>query len=376
MRQGRIVIFVILGILIIISLGGVGLLWFLSNQKPATPAPGPAGGPTEAAVIEVTPTPESVNILAAGQTLERGIVIPTEAIVSVPWPKNEVPFSAITDTSQVVGYRARITIARGEPIFNTMVLGGLGTPENPFSPIGSDAALQIPTGLVAISMPYDPHNGVAMAVKDGDHVTVIASWRIVNLDSDWQSALPNQLGTLKVPKPGGQPGDTMEIGGTGPLGRLTPVPGSDNTTYVVASEVQRGRLVTQVVIKDALVLHMGYFGPNAALVVVPTDTPDPKATPPTAAPPTATPLPPRILTLVVSPQDALAINYINRMAEQYPEAMQVTLALRSAGDTSLTTTQSVTQQYMFENFDMQVPTKLDYGLWGTPVAPTAVSPAP
>ena len=376
MRQGRIVIFVILGILIIISLGGVGLLWFLSRNPAATPAPSAAGSATEATVIEVTPTPESINILAAGQTLERGIVIPTEAIVAVPWPKNEVPFSAITDTSQVVGFRARITIARGEPIFNTMVLGGFGTPENPFSPVGSDAALEIPTGLVAVSMPYDRNNGVAEALKDGDHVTVIASWRIVDLDSEWQSALPNQLGTIKVPKPGGQPGDTMDIGGTGPLGRMTPVPGSDNTTYTIAGENQRSRLVTQVVIKDALVLHMGYFGPNAALVVVPTDTPIPAATPATAVPPTATPVPPRILTLVVSPQDALSINFINRMAEQYPDAIQVTFALRSAGDTSLTNTQSVTQQYMFENFDMQVPTKLDYGLWGTPVPPTAVPAAP
>jgi Flp pilus assembly protein CpaB len=376
MRRGRIVIFVILGILIIISLGGVGLLWFLSNSAKAKPpvAEGTPGGPTAPAVIEVTPTPESVNILAAGQTLERGIAIPTEAIVAVPWPKNALPFSAITDTAKVVGYRARITIARGEPIFDTMVLAGLGTPENPLSPIGSDTALQIPTGLVAISMPYDPHNGVAMALKDGDHVSVIASWRIVNLDEEWQSVLPNDLGTFKVPKPGGAPGETIDVGGSGPQGRMTPVPGSDSTTYVIPHELQRSRLVTQIVLKDALILHMGYFGPNAAMVVVPTDTPDPKATPATAVPPTATPLPPRIMTLVVSPQDALAINYINRMAEVYPGSIQVTLVLRSAGDASLTNTQSVTQQYMFENFDMQVPTKLDYGLWGTPVAPTPPTP--
>jgi hypothetical protein len=39
-------------------------------------------------------------------------------------------------------------------------------------------------------------------------------------------------------------------------------------------------------------------------------------------------------------------------------------------------TPSVTQQYMFENFDIQVPAPLDYGVWGTPVAPTVVPPAP
>ena len=61
MRRGRIIIFVILGILIIISLGGVGLLWYLSNAakaKPVAGGTGTEGGPTAPAVIEVTPTPE------------------------------------------------------------------------------------------------------------------------------------------------------------------------------------------------------------------------------------------------------------------------------------------------------------------------------
>jgi hypothetical protein len=120
---------------------------------------------------------------------------------------------------------------------------------------------------------------------------------------------------------------------------------------------------------------MGHFGENAPIVIEPTPTVDPNATPGTAVPPTPTPAPPRILTLVVDPKDALAINYINRMAEKYPDAVQMTLVLRSAGDTSLVDTPSVTQQYMFENFDIQVPTRLDYGVWGTPVAPTPV-PAP
>ena len=119
-----------------------------------------------------------------------------------------------------------------------------------------------------------------------------------------------------------------------------------------------------------------YGVPGARHAIVAVHAPEPEfAGPATAVPPTATPAPPRILTLIVDPKDALAINYLNRMAEKYPDAVQVTLVLRSAGDTSLVDTPSVTQQYMFENFDIQVPTRLDYGFWGTPVAPTAV-PAP
>ena len=378
MRRGRVVILVILIILIIISLGGVGLLFFLNQggQPKLLPPPSTSGAGTvvpPSTTIEVTATPEVVTILAAGQTLERGVVIPTEAVVAIPWPKNVLPFSAVTDTTVIVGNRARITIARGEPIFDTMVLKGLETP----SASGSDAAVQIPPGKVAISLPYDANNGVASGIKDGDHVSLIASWRIVNLDEAWQSALPNNVLPLTIPKEGGQPGETESIGVAGPIGRMTPVPGgSGNFTsfYIVPGEAaQRFRLVTQVILKDALVLHMGRFGENAPIVIEPTATPVPNATPGTEVPPTATPAPPRILTLVVDPKDALAINYLNRVAEKYPDAVQVTLVLRSAGDTSLLAdTPSVTQQYMFENFDIQVPTQLVYGFWGTPVAPTAV----
>jgi len=377
MRRGRVVILVILIILIIISLGGVGLLFFLNQapqNRPLTTAGGsPVPPASQPAIQEMTATPEVVMILAAGQTLERGVVIPTEAVVAIPWPKNVLPFSAVTDTTKIVGNRARITIARGEPIFDTMVLRGLETP----SASGSDAAVQIPPGKVAISLPYDANNGVASGIKDGDHVSVIASWRVVNLDEAWQSALPNNVLPLTIPKEGGQPGETVNIGVAGPIGRMTPVPGGTGNYsqfYIIPGEpVQRFRLVTQVILKDALVLHMGHFGENAPIVIEPTATPVPNATPGTEVPPTPTPAPPRILTLVVDPKDALALNYLNRVAEQYPSAVQITLVLRSAGDTSLLAdTPSVTQQYMFENFDIQVPTQLDYGFWGTPVAPTPV----
>ncbi len=378
MRRGRVVILVVLIILVIVSVLGVGLLLFVNRtpaKPPTTAGTTTTGGTTPEAPIQVTPTSEVVMILAAGQTLERGVVIPTEAVVAIPWPKNVLPFSAVTDTAKIVGSRARISIARGEPIFDTMVLQGLETP----GPSGSDAAVQIPPGKVAISLPYDANNGVAQALKDGDHISLIASWRVVNLDETFQSALPNSVLPIIVPVEGGQPGETKSIGVAGPLGHMTPVPGGtgDNANvYVVPSEpMQRFRLVTQVILKDAIILHMGRFGENAPMVIESTPTAVPNATPATSVPPTATPAPPRILTLIVDPKDALAINYLNRMAEKYPDAVQVTLVLRSAGDTSLVDTPSVTQQYMFENFDIQVPTALDYGFWGTPVAPTAV-PAP
>jgi hypothetical protein len=96
-------------------------------------------------------------------------------------------------------------------------------------------------------------------------------------------------------------------------------------------------------------------------VIYPTQTPLPEVTQSPEAPPTATPVP-DIITLVVSPQDALVLNYINRVVERSPGAVVMTLALRSAGDTSRVDTESVTLQYMFERFNIALPAKLNYGI--------------
>ena len=49
--------------------------------------------------------------------------------------------------------------------------------------------------------------------------------------------------------------------------------------------------------------------------------------------------------------------------------MQLTLALRSAGDATKTDTESVTLQYMFERFNIALPAKLPYGPAGTYATP-------
>src|SRR6185503_13590299 len=309
----------------------------------------------------------AVQIIAAGQTLQRGVVIPTEALIAIPWPTSMVPPSAVTDPAQVVGTRARYTIARGEPIFSTMIVESLLQ----LSPTGSDAAAQIPPGFVGISIPYNRANGVALGVKDGDHVNVIVSWAVVDIDQSFQTLLPNLSTVLSPPNPDGAlalpPSVVAVVNGAGqtasPIGRGEVGVNTSEDFYVIPSEpLQRPRLVTQAIIQDALVLRVGDFGPDKPQVVEPTPTVDPaaSASPPPA--PTSTPLPPDIITLVVSPQDSLVLNYINRIVERYPGAVVVSLALRSAGDTSRIDTESVTLQYMFEKFNIALPAKLNYSV--------------
>jgi Flp pilus assembly protein CpaB len=362
MRRGRLLI--LIALLLVLTLAGVFLAFTLNggllNRGNGVVA-------TADAPIAVTATSEpAVQIIAAGQTLQRGVVIPTEALIAIPWPTSMVPPSAITDANEIVGTRARYTIARGEPIFSTMIVESLLQ----LSPTGSDAAAQIPPGFVGISIPYNRVNGVALGVKDGDHVNVIVSWAVVDIDQNFQTLLPNLSTVLSPPNPDGAlalpPSVVAVVNGAGqlssPVGRGEVGVNTSEDFYVIPSEVQRPRLVTQAIIQDALVLRVGDFGPNKAEVIEPTPTADPAATASAPPPPTSTPLPPDIITLVVSPQDSLVLNYINRIVERYPGAVVVSLALRSAGDTSRIDTESVTLQYMFEQFNIALPAKLNYSV--------------
>jgi pilus assembly protein CpaB len=384
MQRGRLLIIVAL-ILVVLSIGGIFLVLQLMGGGGQ-----PAGDTTPVApVVEVTPTPaEVVDIIRAVQPVERGAPIPTEAIGVVPWPKQYAPEDlVITSAEDVVNRRARYSLQPGEPIFKTMIVQSL----QEISPFGSDAAGRIPPGFTALSLPYDKRNGVALGIRDGDYVNVIVSWSLVDIDLDFQSVLPNLAAAVAPPNSNFSTDQSTTnlqgvltgiVVGRGPqtsaVGRAETDPVLNIPLYLVPQEQQRSRLVSQSIIQNAMVLKIGEFGAEAPVVIVPTPVPPPTpegATPPPAPSPTPTPLPPDIITLVVSPQDALVLDYVNRLMERYPHAVRITYALRSAGDISLAETQSVTLQYMFEKYAISLPAKLPYGLDTAPLQPTP-TPAP
>ncbi len=386
MQRGRLLIVIALLLLLLISAAAVVAVFFLQGQGSAGGTDTPPGGTETAQIIEVTPTAESILILAAAQNLNRGDVIPTEAVIAIPWPTHMAPPSAITDPAVIVGSRARYTIARGEPIFNTMIVESLAQ----ISPFGSDAAAQIPPGFVAISIPYNRRDGVALGVKDGDYVNVIVSWALVDLDEEFQSVLPNLTAAIAPPESSFTSDQTSTsitgmltglVVGSGPerhaTGRAESDPVLNIPLYLVPQEAQRARLVTQGIIQNALVLRVGNFTDEKPLVIEPTATalPPEQQTPTAPPPPTPTPVPPDIITLVVSPQDALVLDYIRRQMQYYPHGVNITLVLRSAGDTTLAETESVTLQYMFDRFGITLPAKLAFGL-DRAIPPAEATPAP
>src|SRR4030067_1772366 len=175
-----------------------------------------------------------------------------------------------TDINQVAGKIARYTM---DPY--TVMTSALVT-DSPDTEQGSDDALFISPGMVAVSIPITRLSSVSYAPQRGDHVNVIVTMLFVDLDPAWQTKLPNWTGNVIGPGGGG----ITEGGGVNPPESITTLfvlpfrgaseqgrsendPLVDETFYILPSEPQRPRLVSQTLIQNVIVLQMGNFLPTA-----------------------------------------------------------------------------------------------------------------
>ena len=71
--------------------------------------------------------------------------------------------------------------------------------ESPITELGSDDALFISPGMVAVSIPLPDLSSVSYAPQRGDHVNVIVTMLFVDLDPAWQTKLPNWTGNVIGP---------------------------------------------------------------------------------------------------------------------------------------------------------------------------------
>jgi Flp pilus assembly protein CpaB len=354
--MARLRIFLIIAILIV-AVAVVAVLVLPSLNAPA-PAPVVQNAtpdpelPTPTPEIIATPLPTAtpiafVDLVIAVQELPRGIIIPPNAVAVRPFPQSAAPFNAVTDVNDVIGKRARTDIFREQPILSNMVVEDLTSAAR----VGSDAAAVLPSGLVAVAIPIDRLTSVAYAPQDGDRVDLIISLLYVDVDEAFQSISPNDLRLFRVTEEG------IEL--------LEPVSGRVDSTQlgpviISPSERQRPRLVTQRTIQDALVVHVGNFPPDGRFIgVPPTPTPPPSeeggdaGTPP---PPTPTPPRPDIITLGVTPQEAVVLTWL------IEARVPVTLALRSAQDTARTATTEVTLDYIMAQYGITLPGKRPYSI--------------
>ncbi len=373
MKKGRILI--LLAIIIILALAAV---WFFQNQM--SQGGGAVTGQPGGAVVP-TPIPET-EVVVLTQNASRGTKLTEEYLGTVPFPQgNIIPGMFMADQlPSVVDRRARYDLEAGT-VLNASMLVDI----NETLPLGgSVAALSIPPGMVAIPIPVDRLSAVAYGLRPGDHVSVIGSFVMIDVDTEFQSELPNSVGGIVAPGTEGEHGPSyltarIDDGASGCAagssavecgtvqGRVELDPLLNELVYVTPLETQRPRLVTQILMQDAMVLQFGEFPYGDLTSKKQTNVPPAEGEPPSQdqqPPQDQNPedqqapeqKPPDIVTLIVTPQEAVALEYMMQRGVEF------TLVLRANGDTTLVDTEAATFQYLMETYNIPVPSKLPYDL--------------
>ena len=348
MRRGR--VFLYLSLILILLVAG-GYLVYTRFLQPA-----PIG--TEA--VPTQPPPDTVNIVLIAQNTPRGTVLDETLLSTATWPREHFYPIMFTDLAQVVGRQAKFDLDSGIPLTENMLVDSAAQ----LSSAGSIASMSIPDGMVAKTIPINRLASVSYALRPGDRVVVIASMQFIDLDADYQTKLPNSTGlvygsSIALGAEGGPPRLTTEIvAGGGPEGRVERSGDLTNEMiYVIPSEAQRPRLIAQIIIPSATVLHVGDFELEEAGVVDVEAYDEVTATvegEEVAPPPEAEP--PDNITLIVTPQEAVNLTYL------VSSGVDISLALRSAGDSTVIDTTTATIQYFLDNYAIPLPAKLPYGL--------------
>jgi pilus assembly protein CpaB len=332
--KGRILIY--LGLLLIM---GVALVWVLVLSPQAS------NGTTPPA--DAQPAEAMSNIVISVQPVQYGQVITADMVTLIPYPERLiVPGLFFTDINDVIGQRVTMDIAAKTPLTSTLITSDL---------TGSLNSYKIPDGMVAVTIPViSPIASVGYLVQPGDHVNVIGTLLYVDVDAEFQSRLPDLTAAVQAPGMGDIPSMTALVnsGTAGTDGRAEQDPSLGQPVYLIPSEQQRPRIVSQTLLQNILVLDIGENEPAEAEQAASTPTPAPSD----GSVVVKTTVRPRIVTLVVTPQDAVALNYL------VYSGVQMNLALRGAGDTTLADTNTVSLQAALDLYHIVLPARIPYSL--------------
>ncbi|MEA3395833.1 MAG: SAF domain-containing protein [Chloroflexota bacterium] len=357
MRGNKTLVFIAL-FLILVVVGGY--FWWQSRS------------PVEE-VVEITPTEEpsrTVDIVVAAQSIARGKLILAEdnAVIMQSWPEDLLPLVYFDSLELVDGKFARMEIPRGVPVVPDM----LGQPGGMLAVSGSSAAL-FETGRVGYAIPMDTQGAVGWAPLPGDHVDVLAAIKLIPVDTEFQSPLPNMFQSL--PRPEEVQSETGVEAISGIYGRFENLPNGQAAVIYPFDAAALPNLVVQMTVQDAIVWHIGAWQEEEGEAQVPGTTTE--ATEEASggvlgegsgAQETPTPPPPAIIepiridliTLLVTRQDAVVLKYLLEMGAD------LDLVLRPAGDTAPAITEPVWLRYVLDKY--QIPDTMP----DLPIAPTPV----
>jgi len=338
MRRGRILIFVLLIVIIGLVVAFVAIRQLLSSA------------PSQAAA------PANVSVFVAGQNIPQGGKITEDVLATKTLPQTLVTSDMYTTAqkSDLLNNKiAAIPLAQGVPITR----GEVSNASTAVSIPGPSWAAVIPPGMVAASIPTTRFSLSAYSVADGAHVNVNACFQFVDIDSGFQTILPNHTATLTgtgAPTTG-LPTLSLGVNSGGAAttqGRIELEPSLQQPYYVVPSEDQRGRTVCQTILQDVVVMKVGNF-PQVSSTQTAAQQQQVQQQQTQQQP--AAVAAPDIITLIVSPQDADMLDYM-----VYSKA-QITLVLRNPNDQSRQATNAITLQFALSQYNIPVPAKLPYG---------------
>lgn len=350
MRRGR--IFFYLALILLVGLIAVVVIYLRFIAPSSHP---------QAEQVQPTQVIDIVNVLVVSQHVPRGTVITRDVLSLVPIQRELFIQGMFTNINEVEGRLAKFDLDAGIPLTKNMLVD---TAEG-LSTSGSTAALSIPRGMVAVAIPISRLSN-SYPPKPGDHINLIITLRFVDVDTDFQASLPNQVAEVIAPGVAGETGSnylTARVSaggayGAATVGKTEVIGGLGQTVYSVPAELQRPRQVSQSLLQNAVVLNVGHFfsmltGQEKLSQVE--GQPGGEAAPADQTP-TPQPEPPNFISLIVTPQDAITLNYL------LASGAQLTFVLRNSEDDSRVQTEAVTLQYLLNQYNIPVPVKLPYSL--------------
>ncbi len=333
MRRGRTLIFLLLIVIIGLVVVFVAARSFLPRL---------IGGNNP------TPPPSNVDVFVAGQNIPQGALITEDELATIALPQDKVSAVEFTtdEKNQLVGKVAKFPLDQGTVITSPMVTDR----SQAVSIAGPTWAALIPTGMTAVSIPASRLSMVSFGVDDGAHVNLNACYLFVDVDPAFQTKTPDATAVLTstgVPQ-NSLPILSVNVGGAGgPQGRLELDPSLQQPFFLIPSEDQRARPVCQTILQDVVVMKRGNFPLSGTSAQA---TQQQQQQQQAAAPA------PDVITLIVTPQDAVTLTYM-----VYTNA-QMMMSLRNPSDQSRLATEAATLQFLLSQYNIPVPAKLPYAL--------------
>lgn len=317
-----------------------------------------------------TATPGLEDVVVAKINIPVGTMLTDDLLEVQRWPRTNIALQGgytFTDTARLVGRIAKVDVSRGQSILSPM----LALNPTDIASFGSDLALYVPFGQVAVAFPVDRFNGAALAMRPGDAVDVMMTLRIVDIDPQFGTVLPNQIErVIQSALLNGEPFLFPAVSN----GRLEFVPEINQVAAIVPSTIALDgqdfteglpipKRVTQLTIQQARVLYVGtWVDPKELEQQQLAAQAAAQAGEDGAAGPTPTPIPSRLETipdvviLSMSSQDALALNWA------MIRGVDINLVLRSPGDQTVFVTTSVSLPQIIDQGGLAIPEQSNFDL--------------